>query len=128
MKLLLDTCTFLWVISDAKELSRNAKTLVIDPENKVYLSTISVWELLVKYHAGRLVLPDPPEQFIIKQRQQHQIEPLPLHEGAIEHLLKLPEYHKDPFDRMLICQAITHGLTVLTPDKEIRQYPVTTVW
>ncbi len=128
MKLLLDTCTFLWIIEQAAELSDTVSALFSDPANEVYLSTISVWEILVKYQLGRLPLPDFPEQFIVEQRKLHRIEMLALQEEAVTQLLRLPEYHKDPFDRMLVCQAIAHGLTLLTPDKAIRQYPIATIW
>lgn len=66
--------------------------------------------------------------YLKKHRDQHYIQTLPLDEDAVLHLSRLPDYHKDPFDRMLICQAINHGLTILTPDKAISQYPVLTTW
>lgn len=128
MKLLLDTCTFLWIIKDAPDLSKKAKSLFSDAENEIYLSSISTWEILVKHQLGRLPLPESPQEFIKKQRDQHYIQTLPLEEDAVSHLLRLPDYHKDPFDRMLICQAINHRLTIMTPDKAITQYPVLTVW
>lgn len=128
MKLLLDTCTFLWIITAADEISADAKKLFSDPENEVYLSSISIWEIMVKSQLGRLSLPEFPDQFIIKQRKLHKIEPLALHEEAIMQLSKLPDYHKDPFDRMIICQSIAHDLILLTPDKEIKKYPVKTMW
>jgi PIN domain nuclease of toxin-antitoxin system len=128
MKLLLDTCTFLWIIRGDSELSESARILFSQAENEVFLSAISNWEMLVKYQLGRLPLPDAPEQFITQQRKLHRIESLSLDEIAIAQLQKLPDYHKDPFDRMLICQAIAHGMTILTPDKDIQQYPVQSVW
>ena len=128
MKLLLDTCTFLWIIRNDSALSESAKRVFSQPENEVFLSTISFWEIMVKYQLGRLPLPDSPEEFIIKQRKLHHIEPLALEEIAVSQLARLPNYHQDPFDRMLICQAIAHSLTILTPDKEIKQYPVRCIW
>lgn len=128
MKLLLDTCTFLWIIKGDNALSKTAKTLYSQPENEVLLSTISFWEMLVKYQLGKLPLPSPPEQFIAEQRSLHRIDSLALTEAAIIQLPRLPDYHKDPFDRILICQAIAHGLTILSPDKEISQYPVQCIW
>lgn len=128
MKILLDTCTFLWIIKGASELSDNVKILFRDPDNEVYLSSISMWEILVKHRLGRLPLPEEPARFIIDQRQKHQIETLPLHEESTLQLLQLPEYHRDPFDRMLIAQAISHSLIILTPDHAIKQYPVNTLW
>lgn len=128
MKILLDTCTFLWIITDSKELSINAKTLFATAENNIYLSSVSVWEIIVKHRLGKLSLPDAPGKFITEERKLHRIESLSLEEDAILRLLQLPAYHNDPFDRMLICQAITHGLTLLTPDKHISQYPIATIW
>ncbi|SRR5579883_84345 len=128
MKLLLDTCSFLWIIRGDSEISETARKLFSEPENEIFLSAISYWEILVKYQLGRLPLPDAPELYITKQRKLHRIESLSLDENAIAQLLRLPEYHKDPFDRMLICQAIANGLAILTPDKDIRQYPVQCFW
>ena len=128
MRLLLDTSTFLWVISDAPDLSARARELFVDPGNEVYLSAVSAWEIAVKYALGRLPLPEPPERFVPIQRQQHGIDPLPLDEEVALHLARLPLLHKDPFDRMLVCQAIVHGLVILTPDKLVNQYPVRTMW
>jgi len=128
MRLLLDTATFLWVTLGAPQLSENARRLVSDPDNEVYLSAASVWEIVVKHALGRLPLPAPPHEFVPAQRQQHEIEPLPLDEASVLQLGKLPEHHHDPFDRMLVCQAIAHGLTLVTPDRLIMQYPVQTSW
>ena len=128
MKLLLDTSTFLWVITDAPELSTRARESFVDPANDIYLSSVSAWEIAIKYTLGRLPLPEPPERFIPFQREQHGIEPLPLEEDSALHLARLPPLHKDPFDRMLVCQAIVHGLVILTPDALVDQYPARTIW
>jgi len=128
MRLLLDTATFLWVVSDAPELSDRARELVVDPENDVYLSAVSAWEISVKHDLGRLSLPDSPERFVPEQRKQQGIEELPLDEESALRLARLPMLHKDPFDRMLVCQAITQGLLLLTSDELISQYPVRTAW
>ena len=128
MRLLLDTCTFLWIVSDDPALSGEARAVFADPANEVFLSAVSVWEIVVKHALGRLPLPDPPMQFVPAQRTRHGIQSLPLDEDAVLHLPRLPEYHKDPFDRMLVCQAIAHGLALLTPDEAIRQYPVRALW
>ena len=128
MKLLLDTCTFLWVVTDDKALSSESRNLFSDPTNEVFLSAISSWEIMLKYSLGKLPLPIPPEHFLSTQRSRHHIEALPLREEATVHLPKLPPFHKDPFDRMLICQAIQHELTILTPDPLITQYAIRTIW
>lgn len=128
MRLLLDTATFLWVINDAPELSAQARELFVDAGNEVYLSSVSAWEIALKYGLGRLPLPEPPDRFIPAQRKQHGIDPLQLEEESAVHLMRLPLLHKDPFDRMLVCQAIVHNLVILTPDDLVTQYPVRTIW
>ncbi len=128
MRILLDTCTFLWLITDADDLSASARDLFVDPGNDVYLSTVSGWEMSVKYGLGRLPLPEPPERFVPAQRERHGITAVALEEQAALYLYKLPPLHRDPFDRMLICQAIQHEFTLLTPDPLITQYPVRCAW
>ncbi|MGI8783559.1 MAG: type II toxin-antitoxin system VapC family toxin [Acidobacteriota bacterium] len=128
MRLLLDTCTFLWMISGARELSKPARTLLADAENDVYLSAVSDWEIALKHSLGRLPLPEAPERFVPAQRQSHRIETLPLDEESVLSLARLPALHQDPFDRMLVCQAIILGMTLLTPDPLISQYPVRVLW
>jgi len=125
---LLDTCTFLWIGGDAPELSDKARELFQNPENEVYLSSVSAWEIAVKNALGRLPLPERPDTYVPKLRQLHAIEPLPLDEEATLHLTTLPSLHKDPFDRMLVCQAIVSGLVLLTPDELVTQYPTRSAW
>lgn len=128
MKLLLDTCTFLWLVTDDASLSPAARRMIVDPDNGVYLSAVSTWEIAVKNVLGRLPLPDSPERYVPKLRRDHDIAALPLDEEATLYLGRLPDLHRDPFDRMLVCQAIVHGSVLLTPDGDITQYPVRTLW
>ena len=128
MKLALDTCTFLWLILDAPELSPAARDAIQNPDNDVLLSAVSAWEISLKYALKRLPLPAPPDIFVPRMRQAHGIEPIEVDEEAALHLHRLPDLHRDPFDRMLVCQALVHGLTVLTPDEQIRQYACRTLW
>lgn len=128
MRLLLDTCTFLWIAEGAPVLSATARELFRDPANPVFLSSVSAWEISVKHGLGRLPLTDPPERWVPRERQRHGIEPLPLDEDAVLYLPRLPDHHRDPFDRMLVCQALAGGMTLLTPDPDIARYPVRTRW
>jgi len=128
VKVLLDTCTFLWLIVGGTELSSRARKLIRDPNNEVYLSSVSTWEIAVKHSVGRIQLPGPIESFIIEMRERHEIRPLELTEEATLQLPKLPDIHRDPFDRMLVCQAITHSLTLVTPDRHIQSYPARILW
>ena len=128
MKVLLDTCTFLWLVTDDRELSDLARDVFESPENEVFLSTVSAWEIAVKHGLGRLPLPEAPATYVPRLRRQHGVEPLALDENAAFHLIRLPPLHRDPFDRMLVCQAIVEGMVVLTPDAAVNQYPVRTMW
>ena len=128
MRLLLDTCTFLWILADSPELSFDALDLFTAPENEVFLSSVSTWEIAVKHALGKLPLPEAPTEFVPSMRAAHGIEALSLDEESTLHVTRLPLYHKDPFDRMLVCQAIVQDLVILTPDAAVRQYPVKTRW
>lgn len=127
MKLLLDTHIFLWFISGDQKLPIHLQNSIRDLNNDVYLSCISVWEATVKYQLGKLPVPESPEIYLIKQRQQHLISSLNLDEESVAQLLNLPLLHRDPFDRMLICQALQHNLTIITVDQAIRSYSVSTL-
>jgi PIN domain nuclease of toxin-antitoxin system len=85
---------------------------------------VSVWEILVKHQLGKLPLPEPADRYIREQREKHQIGSLPLEEAALGSLLRLPMHHRDPFDRMLICQALHHDLHIVTVDQEFSRYAV----
>ena len=124
MRILLDTHIFLWFISGDTQLSTDIRDAIRDPDNEVYLSAVSVWEAIVKYQLGKLPLPEPPETYLPKQRDLHQISSLNLDENSVIQLSKLPLLHRDPFDRMLICQALQNGLTIATVDLAVRAYPV----
>ena len=124
MKLLLDTHIFLWYITNDERLSAKLASAIRDEANEVYLSVVSVWEALVKYQLGRLNLPSPADRYLKEKQEQHRIVSLALESAAAAHLLELPPLHRDPFDRMLICQAIHHGLTLATTDAHIVRYPV----
>ena len=128
MRILLDTCSFLWIITGDPKLTLSAREFFENPDNDVFLSTVSSWEIVVKYNLGRLPLPESPDKFIPAQRKLHEIESLSLDEETTLHLTKLPNYHKDPFDRIIVCQALVHGLTILTPDEAIQKYPAKTIW
>ena len=127
MKLLVDTCTFLWIVGGERELPARVADLYREPDNEVYLSAISAWEIAVKYSNGRLPLPEAPQLLVPVERGRRGIAALPFDEESALHVSRLPMLHRDPFDRMLVSQAIVHGLTILTPDHLISQYPARTI-
>lgn len=127
MKLLLDTHIFLWFISANPKLSTPVLNAIRDPNNEVYLSVVSIWESIVKYQLNKLTLPQSPEIYLPQQRVRHQIASLSLDEDSVAQLIKLPLLHGDPFDRMLICQALHHRLTIATVDQKIRAYSISVI-
>lgn len=128
MKLLLDTCVFLWLMMDSKKISPMLREILANPANRRYLSSVSVWEAVVKWQNGKLHLPKVPVEFFKETRTRGKVRPLVLEDEAVLQLAKLPKLHNDPFDRMLICQAIESGMTIVTPDELIGQYPIKTLW
>ena len=125
MRILLDTHVALWFVSGSPRISAKHRLAIEDPANEVFLSVVSVWEAAIKHAIGKLNLPGPPAEMLPLARQKHNIASLPLEEGALAHWHALPPIHRDPFDRMLACQAIEHRLTLATVDPILSQYPVT---
>jgi PIN domain nuclease of toxin-antitoxin system len=128
VKILLDTCTFLWMIDQYENLSARAVELVRSSDNDLYLSAASAWEVGTKYAARRLSLSEPPDLYVPTQRDAHGILALPIDEESALHNARLPHLHRDPFDRMLVEQAIVHGMTIVTPDAIVRRDPARTTW
>lgn len=127
MKLLLDTHTFLWYITADPKLPATFLAAIRDPANEVFLSVASVWEAVIKYQLGKLLFSSPPAEYLPQQREAHGIAALPIDEGAMGHLASLPSLHRDPFDRLLVAQALQHGLTIATVDPDVIAYPVPTL-
>ena len=123
MRLLLDTHIFLWLITGDSRITEAMKADILNPANEVYLSVVSIWEISVKYQLDRLPLPEPPQSYLPTQRQRHHIASLNLDEASISQLTRLPSIHRDPFDRMLVCQALEQDLTIVTVDEMLQSYP-----
>ncbi len=127
MNLLLDTHVFLWLISGDARLALPLRRAVTDSSNQVFLSVVSIWEATIKFQIGKLQLPEAPGVYLPAQRARHLISPLPLDEESVGPLGSLPDHHRDPFDRILICQAIERNLAIATVDNLIMQYGVATL-
>ena len=124
MKFLLDTHVFLWYITADPRLPEPFREAIQASSNTVYLSAASVWEAVIKHNLGKLPLPGDPAEYLPQQRAAHGISALPVDEGAMSHLAALSPLHRDPFDRLLVAQAIQHRLKVATVDSNIAAYPV----
>jgi len=123
LKLLLDTHTFLWWLNDDSELGRETRRRVADPENFVYVSAATAWEIAVKRAGGKLDAPGSIADWI----EQSGFVDLPI---EVEHAVEsadLPAHHHDPFDRLLVAQARLEGMTLVTSDAELDAYDVAIV-
>lgn len=123
MRLLLDSHAFLWFSSDSPRLSRRANDAIM-AAREVRLSYASIWEMAIKQALGRLKLQDLPEDMATRAG----IELLSIELPHLRHLQHLPHHHGDPFDRMLVAQAIEEGLTLVTADRNVQRYPVAWLW
>jgi PIN domain nuclease of toxin-antitoxin system len=128
VRLLLDTHAFLWWIGDDPRLSRRAAALIADGANQVQVSAASAWEIAVKKGLGRVEIPEPIDRFLIAQLEANAFLPLPIHMRHALGLASLPDVHRDPFDRILVSQAVAEGLTLVSEDPMLRRYPVAVEW
>ncbi len=128
VKYLLDTCTFLWAITDAPQLSHAVRSGIVDPANEVWVSTASFWEITIKFGLGKIRLPDEPDRYLPAQCVAAGFDLLAINEAEVCQVHRLPAIHRDPFDRILVAQANCHGLVIATCDPIIQQYPVQTCW
>ena len=128
MNLLLDTHAFLWFVQDDPQLSDTARELIEDSASRPFLSTASLWEIAIKMSLGKLQFTQPYEEFISMQLAINGIEILGI---TIEHtaaVSRLPFHHRDPFDRLLIIQAKTEGMTLVSANPAFDIYDVKRVW
>jgi PIN domain nuclease of toxin-antitoxin system len=124
MRLLLDSHAFLWGVSGDPRLSTRAARAMAGRDQEVWLSHASVWELTAKASSGRLALPEP----VAAMAQNFGARLLPITLRHIEATADLPPHHRDPFDRLLVAQAIEEGLTLVTVDERMHRYPVAWLW
>jgi Uncharacterized protein conserved in bacteria len=124
MKLLLDSHSFVWMHDQPDKLSSNVADQIIDPANEVYLSVATVWELQIKIKLGKFSFSDRLDNVIADQRRVNGIQILPVSLSHALYVDKLPVHHKDPFDRLLIAQAIVEEMTLVSSDKLFAKYDV----
>lgn len=128
MRLLLDAHAFLWAATDDPQLPPAVRDIVEDPRTRVAVSVASIWELVTKAAAGRLRLPDVAERYFPDRLQRLGFDALPVFLRHVLALQELPQIHGDPFDRILVAQALTDDLQLVTGDERLRAYPIKTIW
>lgn len=128
MKVLMDTQAFLWMIADGERLSSRARQVFLDKNNMLYFSAVSLWEISIKYSLGKMELaPDWPES-IRREMQANTIQWLPVEMEHCVQVSQLPFHHRDPFDRMLISQAIVEDMALLSSDRQMKAYSTRCIW
>lgn len=128
MKLLLDTHTFLWFIDGNSKLSAVARNLIESPDNELFLSMVSLWEMAIKISIGKLSIGGAFEEFIPQQMQINGIQILPLEFPHVAQIAKLPFHHRDPFDRLLITQSKIEKIPLISGDQAFALYDVAQLW
>lgn len=124
MNYLLDTHAFLWSLGAPEKLGREARRILENPETMVFVSAVSAVEIAIKRTLGKLAAPDGLGELIVARGFQE----LPLRYAHGEALATLPRHHEDPFDRMLVAQALVERLKILSCDEQLRAYPVRIIW
>jgi PIN domain nuclease of toxin-antitoxin system len=128
MKYLLDTHAFLWFVMDDKRLSTEARFLIKDSKNEIFFSAATAWEMAIKVRLNRLKIKGNLEPFIMEQLSANNIVPLSITVSHSLYTERLPQIHKDPFDRLIIAQSIVENLQLITKDQDIRKYNLKVVW
>lgn len=128
MRLLLDTHAFLWWVEDAPALSRRARRLMADPRNECLLSLASCWEMAIKLSLGKLKLQSPIERFVPEQLAENGFRSLEIDFDDIARVASLPFHHRDPFDRLLVAQALGRNLRLVSVERVFARYGAKRVW
>ena len=128
MRALLDTHSFIWWVTDDSRLSKAARSVISDPNNLIFLSTASAWEIVIKVRLGKLHLEESPEIYIPSRLTMNKFESLSIQMVHALQVIYLPDLHRDPFDRIIIAQSQVEKLPIITVDSLITQYPVDVIW
>lgn len=129
--LLLDSCTLLWWLTDDNALAPAVRDRLGDASVQAFVSVVSMWEIMAKHARGKIGIDSGKGtvfEFLQRAVTTAGFDLIDLRAADVRHVSALPPIHWDPFDRMLICQAIERGLTLVTPDTSIRRYPIKTFW
>ena len=128
MTYLLDTGVWLWSVGEPSRISRKARDVIAEVGQAVFLSAVTSWEVAIKAESGKLHLPEPPDLYVPRRMVAQGLRPLPVsHEHALT-TFTLPAHHRDPFDRLLIAQAMVEDMTLITADRIFDRYAVELLW
>jgi PIN domain nuclease of toxin-antitoxin system len=127
MKLLIDTCAFLWLGRGDRQVPSSVRS-ALESGAEAWFSAASAWEIAIKHALGRLPLPVPLQQFVEVLRERYALKSLPVDQESALLVARLPLFHTDPFDRLLVAQAIVHGMIIVTPDPAVTQYAARSMW
>ena len=128
MKLLLDAHTFLWFVWDEMQLTNDAKVLIVNPTNQKLISTATYWEIAIKVSIGKLDLGEPYRAFMHREIARNHFDLLHVSVDHAAAVSVLPFHHRDPFDRMLISQAMVEQMPIVSGDRAFDAYPITRLW
>ena len=128
MRYLLDTMVWLWSVGPSDKIGKAGLAIVGSGEEEIYLSAASSWEVAIKTQLGKFTLPGPPASYVPARLAAQGIQSLSVTLRHSLHVSELPPVHRDPFDRLIIAQAIMEGMTVLTADRIFEKYPVEVLW
>ena len=128
MRLLLDTHTFLWFLLDDPQLRTTARDFIIDPANDIEVSPATYWEIAIKISLGKYALPEPYGIFIEREIMANDFHILPIEPKHTVVLTTLPFHHRDPFDRLLIAQAMVEDIPIVSMDPAFDAYPIIRLW
>ena len=128
MQALLDTSTFLWFIGGSKKLSVEARKIIENFDNALFMSVASLWEIAIKISIGKLTLSEPFDHLIPQKIKENEIDILQINLTHLSEMMKLPFHHRDPFDRLIIAQGISEKLPVIAGDEEFGNYQIDIIW
>ena len=128
MQALLDTSTFLWFIGGSKKLSVEARKVIENFDNALFMSVASLWEIAIKISISKLSLSEPFEHLIPQKIKENEINLLQINLTHLSEMMKLPFHHRDPFDRLIIAQGISENLPVFARDEAFKNYQIDIIW
>jgi PIN domain nuclease of toxin-antitoxin system len=128
MQALLDTHAFLWWVTNDRKLSATAHSIISNPQNDIFFSIVSAWEIVIKTQIGKLPLPESPEIYIPSRISHYGFMTLSINLEDVLQIGQLESHHNDPFDRLLIAQSQIHNLPIITADTQFSPYDVNIIW